>query len=119
MMLSISQEKLGEAIGLTFQQVQKYEKGKNRISSSRIQQIANALQVQPAFFFDGTSNPVPAADRPAYVGMPDVGMPDYVSEMLTSRDGFALIKAFSQIRGGKLKRAIVHLVEELAGNDPE
>ena len=87
MMLSISQEKLGEAIGLTFQQVQKYEKGKNRISSSRIQQIANALQVEPAFFFDGASNPAPAG-----------GMPDYVSEMLTSRDGFALIKAFSPRR---------------------
>ena len=111
MMLGISQEKLADAIGLTFQQVQKYEKGKNRISSSRMQQIANALQVTPAFFFDGgASNSAPAADMPDYVGMPD-----YVTEMLSSRDGIGLVKAFTQIRNGKLKRAIVHLVEELGG----
>jgi transcriptional regulator with XRE-family HTH domain len=109
LILGISQEKLSDASGRTFQQLQKYEKGKNRISSSRMQQIANALQVEPAFFFDGAaSNPVPAAN-----------MPDYVSEMLTSRDGVGLVKAFMQIRDEKLKRAIVHLVQELGARHGE
>ena len=53
MMLSMSQEKLGDALGLTFQQVQKYEKGTNRIGASRLQQIAHILQVPVSFFFEG------------------------------------------------------------------
>ena len=56
MMLSMSQEKLGDALGLTFQQVQKYEKGTNRIGASRLQQIANILQVPVSFFFEGAPN---------------------------------------------------------------
>ena len=57
MMLSMSQEKLGDALGLTFQQVQKYEKGTNRIGASRLQQISNILQVPVAFFFEGAPDP--------------------------------------------------------------
>src|ERR1700678_1752014 len=53
MMLGMSQEKLGDALGLTFQQVQKYEKGTNRIGASRLQQISHILQVPVAFFFEG------------------------------------------------------------------
>ena len=56
MMLGMSQEKLGDALGLTFQQVQKYEKGANRIGASRLQQIAHILQVPVSFFFDGAPN---------------------------------------------------------------
>ena len=56
MMLSMSQEKLGDALGLTFQQVQKYEKGTNRIGASRLQQISNILQVPVSFFFEGAPN---------------------------------------------------------------
>ena len=56
MMLSMSQEKLGDALGLTFQQVQKYEKGTNRVGASRLQQIAQILQVPVAFFFEGASD---------------------------------------------------------------
>ena len=73
MMLGMSQEKLGEAFGLTFQQVQKYEKGTNRISASRLQQSAHILQVPVTFFFEGTLG-VPGAPQakgtvpsPAYV----------------------------------------------------
>jgi transcriptional regulator with XRE-family HTH domain len=69
LMLGMSQEKLGDAIGLTFQQVQKYEKGTNRISSSRMQQIANVLQVAPPFFFEGVpgqSKTVDHAPMPNY-----------------------------------------------------
>jgi transcriptional regulator with XRE-family HTH domain len=74
MMLAMSQEKLGDALGLTFQQVQKYEKGTNRIGASRLQQISHILQVPVAFFFEGapnlhgTSDGIKDAPSPAYVG---------------------------------------------------
>jgi transcriptional regulator with XRE-family HTH domain len=108
-MLGMSQEKLGDAIGLTFQQIQKYEKGTNRISSSRIQQLANVLQATPSFFFEGLPDHSKAAGH-----MP---MTDYASEMLATKDGVGLVRAFTQIRSATLKRAIIHLVEEL-GVDP-
>src|SRR5438309_207539 len=66
MMLSMSQEKLGDSLGLTFQQVQKYEKGTNRIGASRLQQISNILQVPVSFFFEGAptmSSEVVAVDK--------------------------------------------------------
>lgn len=105
LMLGVSQEKLGDAIGITFQQVQKYEKGTNRISSSRMQQIAIALQVTPPFFFEG------GPDQSKTVS--HAPMPDYVSEMLATKDGLGLVRAFTRIRSATLRRAIVHLVEEL------
>ena len=101
----MSQEKLGGAIGLTFQQVQKYEKGTNRISSSRMQQIANVLQVTPPFFFEGGPEQSKTVSH--------TPMPDYASEMLATKDGVRLVRAFTQIRSATLRRAIVHLVEEL------
>ena len=67
MMLGMSQEKLGDAIDLTFQQVQKYEKGANRIGASRLFHIAQVLQVPPAFFFEGLSGAATAA-RPDLTG---------------------------------------------------
>jgi transcriptional regulator with XRE-family HTH domain len=105
----MSQEELGHGIGLTFQQVQKYEKGTNRISSSRMQQIANVLQVEPSFFFEG----VPGQSKT----VSHAPMPDYVAEMLATKDGLGLIKAFTQVRSATLKYAIARLVEEL-GNEP-
>jgi transcriptional regulator with XRE-family HTH domain len=110
MMLSMSQEKLGGALGLTFQQVQKYEKGTNRIGASRLQQIAHILQVPVAFFFEGapTFHPYgdPASEAPS---------PSYVSDFLATSDGLALTKAFMEIKEPKLRRRIVDLVEEIAG----
>lgn len=70
-----------------------------------MQQIANALQVPPAFFFEELPDPLNLRGH--------APMPDYVSEMLSAKDGAALVKAFMQIESVKLKRAIVHLVEEI------
>src|SRR5678815_3641512 len=87
MMLAMSQEKLGDALGLTFQQVQKYEKGTNRIGASRLQQISHILQVPVAFFLEGAptlqgqDGPGPAAPSPAYV-----------SDFLATSEGLALTK---------------------------
>ncbi len=107
MMLDMSQEKLGDAIGLTFQQVQKYEKGINRIASSRLQQIANVLQVSVLFFFeDAPGQPRLSGKAPS---------PAYVSDFLATSDGLALIRAFMRIKNAKLRRSVVNIVEEIAG----
>jgi transcriptional regulator with XRE-family HTH domain len=114
MMLSMSQEKLGDALGLTFQQVQKYEKGTNRIGASRLQQISQILQVPVAFFFDGAPH-VPGTGRSE--GMGEAPSPAYVSDFLATSDGLALTKAFMRISDSKLRRRIVDLVEQIASNE--
>ena len=112
-MLGMSQEKLGEALKITFQQVQKYEKGTNRISASRLQHISHILQVPVPFFFEGAPHQ-PGQPR----GMGGPASPAYVSEFLSSTDGLALVKAFTKIKEAKLRRRVAQLVEEIAGNEP-
>jgi transcriptional regulator with XRE-family HTH domain len=114
MMLSMSQEKLGDALGLTFQQVQKYEKGTNRIGASRLQQISQILQVPVAFFFEGAPNIPPLGGSSD--GMKEAPSPAYVSDFLATSEGLALTKAFMRIKEAKLRRRIVDLVEEIAGD---
>ncbi len=108
-MLGMSQEKLGEALKITFQQVQKYEKGTNRIGASRLQQISHILQVPVAFFFEGAPS-VPGTPQATETAP----SPAYVTDFLATSDGLALIKAFMRIKNAKLKRCIVELVEEIA-----
>jgi transcriptional regulator with XRE-family HTH domain len=111
MMLGMSQEKLGDALSLTFQQVQKYEKGTNRIGASRLQQISTILQVPVSFFFEGA--PAMIGDRPDGEEAPS---PAYVSEFLASSEGLALTKAFMRIDDAKIRRRIVDLVEAIVGD---
>jgi transcriptional regulator with XRE-family HTH domain len=113
MMLSMSQEKLGDALGLTFQQVQKYEKGTNRIGASRLQQIAHILQVPVSFFFEGA----PTAPGGHGGGMNEAPSPAYVSDFLATSDGLSLTKSFMRIKSSKLRRRIVDLVEQIAGEE--
>jgi transcriptional regulator with XRE-family HTH domain len=108
MILNMSQTKLAEAIGITFQQVQKYENGTNRISASRLQQIANVLQVPVTFLFEGTPG-----QRKADGSVPS---PAYVSEFLATSDGLALVRAFTRLPSAKLRRSIVTLVAGIAGD---
>ena len=110
MMLGMSQTSLGDALGITFQQVQKYETGANRISASRLQHISHILQVPVPFFFEGAPDQPRGASGPA--------TPTYVSEFLSSTDGLALVKAFPKIKEAKLRRRVVQLVEEIAGDEP-
>ena len=109
MMLSMSQEKLGDALGLTFQQVQKYEKGANRIGASRLQQISYILQVPVSFFFEGAPH-IPGFSPSGFSEAPS---PAYVSDFLATSDGLALTKAFMRIKDNKLRRRIVDLVEQI------
>jgi transcriptional regulator with XRE-family HTH domain len=113
MMLSMSQEKLGDALGLTFQQVQKYEKGTNRIGASRLQQISNILQVPVAFFFEGA----PEINGGRGASGKDAPSPTYVADFLATSDGLALTKAFMRIPDPKLRRRIVDLVQQIAGEE--
>jgi transcriptional regulator with XRE-family HTH domain len=110
LMLGMSQEQLGEALGLTFQQVQKYEKGTNRVGASRIQQISEILQVPVSFLFDGIRTDSSRVDDLSEA-------PSYVSEFLSTSQGLALIRAFSGITDPKLRRSIVELVEQIASRD--
>lgn len=107
-LLSMSQEKLGEALGLTFQQVQKYEKGTNRVGASRLQQISDILQVPVSFLFEG--NPGGAAAD----SLSEAPSPTYVSDFLATSEGLALTRAFMRITDAKLRRSIVDLVEQIA-----
>ena len=116
MMLGMSQEKLGDALALTFQQVQKYEKGTNRIGASRLQQISHILQVPVAFFFEGA--PL-LAEGPAFEAVEGAPSPSYVSDFLATSDGLSLTKAFMRIPDAKLRRRIVDLVQQIAGGDAE
>ena len=111
-MLDMSQEKLGDALGITFQQVQKYEKGTNRMGASRLQHISQILQVPVAFFFEDLPR---ATGAPTGIGA--APSPDYVTEYLATADGLALTKAFMRIKKRTLRGRIVDLVEQIAEED--
>jgi transcriptional regulator with XRE-family HTH domain len=111
-MLGMSQEKLGEALGLTFQQIQKYEKGTNRVGASRIQQISEILKVPVSFLFEG--GPSGSAETG---GFAEGASPSYVSDFLATSEGLALTRAFTRITDPKLRRSIVDLVEQISARE--
>jgi transcriptional regulator with XRE-family HTH domain len=121
LMLGMSQTALGDSLGVTFQQVQKYEKGTNRIGASRLQQIAGSLQVPVAFFFEEL--PIPAkAQAGVHAGnanahakvQANAGLsPNQISAVLATSDGLALVEGFARIKSAKLRRRLVDLVERL------
>lgn len=108
-LLGLSQERLAEQIGVTFQQVQKYEKGMNRIGASRLQRIAEVLSTPPSFFFQqDESAPLSLA------GLEIAGASDPVAEFLQSKEGLALNRAFMKITDTQLREKIVALVKAMA-----
>jgi transcriptional regulator with XRE-family HTH domain len=112
LMLDLSQTRLANALGVTFQQVQKYEKGVNRISAGRLQHISRILQVPIHFFFEGLPTVTKGSKKPS-----DAPFPTYISLFLSTSDGLSLTKAFMRIKEKALRRAIVHLVEEMVDDD--
>ncbi|MEM6713234.1 MAG: helix-turn-helix transcriptional regulator [Pseudomonadota bacterium] len=112
MMLSVSQEKLGEALGVSFQQIQKYEKGANRIGAGRLRDLANELRVPISYFYED----MPGSDAAAMGGFAESGT-SYVSELLTSTDGVELTRAFLQVKDPAVRRRIVDLVKSIAGQN--
>lgn len=107
MMLSVSQEKLGEALGVSFQQIQKYEKGTNRIGAGRLQDIATHLEVPISYFYDD----MPGSERTD--GFSEVGV-SYVSDLLVLPEGMELTRAFLQIKDANVRRRIVELVKSIS-----
>jgi transcriptional regulator with XRE-family HTH domain len=112
MLLGMSQEKLGEHLGLTFQQVQKYEKGVNRIGASRLFDLAKVLGVPVQFFYEDA--PTAGGDSMA-AGFAERPTESYVVDFLASREGLELNKAFVRISDPLVRRAVVELVRALAG----
>lgn len=115
MLLGMSQEKLGESLGLTFQQVQKYEKGVNRIGASRLFDLAHVLGVPVQFFYDEFDH----SGHPAMTGFAERPTESYVVDFLGSREGLELNKAFVRITDPKVRRSVIELVRSLAGADHE
>lgn len=114
-MLGMSQEKLGESLGITFQQVQKYEKGTNRVGASRLQDIASILNTPVSFFFEdapnkeSSANPVRAEEGPNAFAL----------EFCTSAEGLMLNRAFVKIQNPKLRRRVIDLVRAMAQEDDD
>jgi transcriptional regulator with XRE-family HTH domain len=115
MMLGMSQEKLGESLGITFQQIQKYEKGTNRIGASRLQHIARVLTVPVSFFFEDA----PGSGGEAQAGFGEEKQTTYVVDFLSTSEGIQLNKAFVRIKDPKLRRRVIDLVRSMAGDDED
>jgi transcriptional regulator with XRE-family HTH domain len=109
LILGMSQGKLGDALDVTFQQVQKYEKGANRIGASRLQQLARVLDVPPAYFFEDA----PSGEERAPGFAEDEGHNHFV-DFLSTSEGLQLNRAFAAIRDAKVRKKILDLVVSLA-----
>jgi transcriptional regulator with XRE-family HTH domain len=118
MMLGMSQEKLGEHLGITFQQIQKYEKGTNRIGASRLQHIARVLQMPVSFFFEDAPG-APAATVNNSSGLAEPPATNYVVDFLSSSEGIQLNRAFVRIKDAKLRRRVIDLVQAMAGGEAD
>jgi len=112
MLLGMSQERLGESMGLTFQQVQKYEKGVNRIGASRLFQISEILDVPVQFFFEEA----PHSDCRKTPGMAEADSEAFILEFLNSREGLELNRAFVKIADSKVRKSVVDLVRALSAS---
>ena len=111
MLLGMSQEKLGEHLGLTFQQIQKYEKGINRIGASRLFDLSQVLGVPVQFFYEELA----VGGAGAAAGFGERPADSYAVEFLGSREGLELNKAFARISDPRVRRSIVDLVRAFAG----
>jgi len=106
-LMNLSQERLGEALGITFQQVQKYEKGVNRIGASRLFEIAQVLEVPISFFFEGLN-------AEANAGFSDNDQTPYVNDLISSPDGIQLAKAYSRLPNAEIRRKFIELMKVVA-----
>lgn len=111
-LIGMSQEKLGDALGLTFQQVQKYERGANRVSASKLHRIAEVLDVPISYFFDGYGDGIVSS------GLAETGATAFEHEHLSRKESIDLLKAYYAISNPKLRRKVIDIVRTLA-DSPE
>jgi transcriptional regulator with XRE-family HTH domain len=109
-MQNMSQEKLGTALGISFQQIQKYEKGTNRIGASRMHQIASALEVPVSFFFEDAPGP----DGETVSGFGEATTSDYVVDFVSTKEGIELNRAFVRITNSAIRKRIIDMVRTFA-----
>lgn len=114
-MLGMSQEKLGENLGITFQQIQKYEKGTNRVGASRLQAIASIIGVPVAFFFEDAPGQEAAGQR----GFAEEAPANYAVEFCSTPEGLQLNRGFVKIADPKVRRRIIDLVKSLSADESD
>jgi transcriptional regulator with XRE-family HTH domain len=107
--MGVTQERLADDLGLTFQQVQKYERGANRISASKLYEIAAALQTSTAYFFEGLADPASAKGE----GGADPASEKFVNAFLMSTEGLELAELFTRLQSSRLRKRIVELVRSM------
>lgn len=108
--LGVSQEKLAEDLGLTFQQVQKYERGANRVSASKLYEIARSLSTPVAFFFEGLNDPTIAKSG-------DAQPENAVHDFLMTNEGLELAAIFPKVKRARVRRRLLDLVRVMAEED--
>lgn len=113
-MIGMSQEKLGDALGITFQQIQKYEKGANRVGASRLQEISRVLNTPVSFFFEDAPGTPSGSD-----GFEESQSTNYVVDFLSSSEGLQLNRAFVKISDPKIRKKLVELVRTLANEEDD
>lgn len=113
MLIGLSQEKLGDSLGLTFQQVQKYEKGSNRISASRLYQIGRILDVPVQFFFED----IPSSGSAHAPGFSEAGDEPMMMDFLSSSEGLQLNRFFAKIQDPAVRRRVVDLVKAISASE--
>lgn len=114
-MLGMSQEKLGENLGITFQQIQKYEKGTNRVGASRLQAIASIIGVPVSFFFDDA----PGQEAVGGKGFAEDAPTSFAIEFCSTPEGLQLNRSFYKIADPKVRKRIVELVKALAADETD
>lgn len=112
-MLGLSQDQLGSSTGITFQQVQKYERGVNRMGSSRLFEFAKLLSVPVSYFFEGYLD----AKNARAGGLAEASAPAYEHEMLSNKEVLSLVKAFNDIKNPKTRKHVLQLVKSIAQNE--
>ncbi len=117
-LLGISQEKLGDAVGLTFQQIQKYERGANRVGASRLYEFSRVLDVPVSYFFEEMNEKTVATRgrRIAPDGLSDQDQAELTSNPLARRETLELVRAYYKIENSRIRKRTFELVKALAGN---
>ncbi len=118
-LLGVSQEKLGDAVGLTFQQIQKYERGANRIGASRIYELSRILDVPVSFFFDDMPDELKTHEGRFAAGLRDKEQGEYETDPLARRETLELVRAYYKITDPKVRKRLFELTKTLAKTDTE
>ncbi|MAY68796.1 MAG: transcriptional regulator [Rhodospirillaceae bacterium] len=116
-LLGMSQEKLGDAVGLTFQQIQKYERGANRIGASRLYMFSRILDVPVAYFFEELPSQIRTHEGQMQIGLSDLPQDTLERDPMARRETLELVRAYYAVGNPKVRRRIVDLVRSLSGEE--